>query len=74
MFQREETLEYPISGLDNKGNVLDSVEFLDLETNKWTLVSSMKVGRMEHIMSLIYGIPTVVGGRSFLGALIAFVF
>ena len=44
--------------------VLDSAEFLDLNTKKWTKTSSLKVGRTEHAMALVYGIPTVIGGIS----------
>ena len=43
--------------------VLDSAEFLDLNTKKWTKTSSLKVGRTEHAMALVYGIPTVIGGK-----------
>ena len=50
-------------GLGEKGLVLDSAEFLDLKTKKWTKTSSLKVGRTEHVMSLVYGIPTVIGGN-----------
>jgi hypothetical protein len=28
---------------------------------EWVKVSSLKVGRTEHTMSLVYGIPTVIG-------------
>ena len=49
-------------GLGENGLVLDSAEFLDLKTKKWTKTSSLKVGRTEHVMSLVYGIPTVIGG------------
>ena len=51
------------SGLGENGLVLDSAEFLDLNTKKWTKTSSLKVGRTEHVMSLVYGIPTVIGGN-----------
>ena len=53
---------YNIIGLGENGLVLDSAEFLDLKTKKWTKTSSLKVGRTEHVMSLVYGIPTVIGG------------
>lgn len=43
--------------------MLDSAEFFDWTTRKWTLTSSMKQGRTEHAMSLVYGIPTVIGGK-----------
>ena len=54
--------------------VLDSAEFLDLNTKKWTKTSSLKVGRTEHAMALVYGIPTVIGGICFIfyGCLLAF--
>ncbi|TRY74923.1 hypothetical protein TCAL_07513 [Tigriopus californicus] len=51
-------------GLGENDEVLDSAEFFDLATNEWILTSGMKVGRTEHAMSLIYGIPTVIGGLS----------
>ena len=49
-------------GLGSEGQVLHSAEFYDLKAKKWTQVSSLKVGRTEHSMALIYGIPTVIGG------------
>ena len=48
--------------MGENGLVLDSAEFLDLKTKKWTKTSSLKVGRTEHVMALVYGIPTVIGG------------
>ena len=51
------------SGLGENGIVLDSAEFLDLNTKKWTKTSSLKIGRTEHVMALVYGIPTVIGGN-----------
>ena len=60
-FQVFETFD--ISGLGENGLVLDSAEFLDLNTKKWTKTSSLKVGRTEHAMALVYGIPTVIGGK-----------
>ncbi|XP_040571187.1 uncharacterized protein [Lepeophtheirus salmonis] len=51
-------------GLGPEKQVLDSVEFYDILTQKWTLTSALKVGRTEHTMSLVYGIPTVTGGLS----------
>ncbi len=48
-------------GVDNE--VLDSAEFYDLTADKWTQTSALKVGRTEHVMSLVYGIPTVIGGK-----------
>ena len=53
-------------GLGASDEVLDSVEFYDLEKNDWTRVSSLKVPRAEHTMSLIYGLPTVMGNVIFL--------
>ena len=41
--------------------MLDSAEFYDVEKNEWTKVSGLKIARTEHTMSLIYGIPTVIG-------------
>ena len=52
-----------VTGLGENGLVLDSAEFLDLNTKKWTKTSSLKVGRTEHVMALVYGIPTVIGGN-----------
>lgn len=48
-------------GLGASDEVLDSVEFYDLEKSEWTRVSSLKVPRAEHTMSLVYGLPTVMG-------------
>ena len=48
-------------GLGSSDEVLDSVEFYDLDKSSWTRVSSLKVARAEHTMSLIYGLPTVEG-------------
>ena len=48
-------------GLGENDEVLDSAEFLNLETKEWTKVSSLKIPRTEHTMSLVYGIPTVIG-------------
>ena len=56
---------FNVTGLGENGLVLDSAEFLDLKTKKWTKTSSLKVGRTEHVMSLVYGIPTVIGGKCF---------
>ena len=37
-------------------------EFIyDINTEEWTQVSSLKVARTEHAMSLVYGIPTIIG-------------
>ncbi len=49
-------------GLGEDDQVLDSAEFFDVKTRQWTLVSSMKQGRTEHSMAIIYGIPTAIGG------------
>ena len=49
-------------GLDKNGQVLHTAEFYDIKEKKWTQISSMKIGRTEHTMALIYGIPTVIGG------------
>ena len=50
-------------GLDGNGQVLHTAEFYDIKEKKWTQISSMKIGRTEHAMALIYGIPTVIGGK-----------
>lgn len=50
-------------GLGDDDEVLDSAEFFDLKTKKWTLTSSLKQARTEHSMSIVYGIPTVIGGK-----------
>ena len=42
--------------------VLASAEFYDLETQQWEAVGSMQVARTEHVISLVYGLPTVIGG------------
>lgn len=57
-----------LSGLGAEGTVLHSTEFLDLKENKWIKTSSLKVGRTEHVMALVYGIPTVIGGEHKMGA------
>ena len=54
-----------ISGLGENAVVLDTAEFFDINTKKWTKTSSLKVGRTEHVMALVYGIPTVIGGNYF---------
>ena len=51
-------------GLGEDGEVLASGEFYDIETGEWSMVSSMVVARTSHMMSLVYGIPTVIGERS----------
>eukprot|EP00095_Tigriopus_kingsejongensis_P003416 maker-scaffold1126_size61158-snap-gene-0.11 protein:Tk03416 transcript:maker-scaffold1126_size61158-snap-gene-0.11-mRNA-1 annotation:"hypothetical protein TRIADDRAFT_56004" len=56
-------------GLSDNEEVLDSAEFFDLQTEEWTITSGMKIGRTEHVMSLVYGIPTVIGGLSTRGFL-----
>ncbi len=53
-------------GLGRDGQVLHSAEFYDIKSKKWTQVSSLKVGRTEHSMALIYGIPTVIGGTPYI--------
>ena len=63
MFISQVFKTFDISGLGENGLVLDSAEFLDLNTKKWTKTSSLKVGRTEHAMALVYGIPTVIGGK-----------
>ena len=50
-------------GLGIENEVLDSAEFYDLAADKWTQTSALKVGRTEHVMGLVYGIPTVIGGK-----------
>ena len=52
-------------GLGVDGNVLHSAEFYDIKAQKWSQVSSLKIGRTEHVMALIYGIPTAIGGKFF---------
>ena len=52
-------------GLGENDEVLGSAEFYDIESGEWTLVSSMKVARTEHVMSLVYGIPTIIGKLSY---------
>ncbi len=49
-------------GLGDNDEVLDSAEFFDVNENRWILTSSLKQGRTEHAMSLVYGIPTIIGG------------
>jgi len=49
-------------GLGGNDEVLGSAEFYDINTEEWTQVSSLKVARTEHAMSLVYGIPTIIGG------------
>jgi len=49
-------------GLGENDEVLGSAEFYDVNSGEWTLVSSLKVARTEHAMSLVYGIPTIIGG------------
>ena len=48
-------------GLGEEDEVLGSAEFYDVNTEEWTQVSSIKVARTEHAMSLVYGIPTIIG-------------
>ena len=49
-------------GLGPEDEVLSSAEFYDVNTKEWHQVSGMKVARTEHTMSLVYGLPTIVGG------------
>jgi hypothetical protein len=51
-------------GLGEKDEVLASGEFYDVSTGEWSMVSSMVMARTEHVMSLVYGLPTVIGERS----------
>ena len=51
-------------GLGEDGQVLHTTEFYDVKQKKWTKTSSMKLARTEHVMALIYGIPTIIGGES----------
>ena len=53
-----------LGGLGRDGSVLHSAEFYDIQDKKWSQVSSLKVGRTEHVMALVYGIPTVIGGKN----------
>ncbi len=57
-------------GLGENDEVLDSAEFLNLDTKEWTKVSPLKIPRTEHTMSLVYGIPTVIGSFSSLKVII----
>lgn len=50
-------------GLGQDGEVLHSAEFYDVKAKKWTQVSSLKIGRTEHALALVYGIPTAIGGK-----------
>ena len=34
------------------------------QIKKWIQTSSLKFGRTEHVMALVYGIPTIIGGIS----------
>ena len=49
-------------GLGREDEVLASAEFYDLKTQQWQLVSGLKLARTEHTMSLVAGLPTVIGG------------
>ena len=51
-------------GLGENDEVLSSAEFYDLATGEWIRVSSMQMGRTEHTMSLIHGVPTIIGSNS----------
>ena len=48
-------------GLGEEDEVLASGEFYDVSTGEWSMVSSMVMARTEHVMSLVYGMPTVIG-------------
>ena len=49
-------------GLGKDDEVLASAEFYDVETRQWQQVSGLKLARTEHSMSLVSGLPTVIGG------------
>jgi len=49
-------------GLRVEDEVLSSAEFYDINTKEWHQVRSMKVARTEHSISLVYGLPTIIGG------------
>ena len=38
-----------------------TIEEVKSESDKNIQVSSLKVARTEHVMSLIYGVPTIIG-------------
>jgi len=49
-------------GVDGEDNLLDSVEFYNLETQEWQELSPLKKARTEHGMATIGGLVTVLGG------------
>jgi len=49
-------------GLGSNGEVLNTSEFYDMKTKVWKPVRPMQTPRAEHVMSLVFGIPTVIGG------------
>jgi len=51
-------------GVDGEDNLLDSVEFYNLETQEWQELSPLKKARTEHGMEVIGGLVTVLGGVS----------
>ena len=54
-------------GIGDDGDVLASGEFYDVEIGEWSMVSSMVVARAEHVMSLVNGVPTVIGNTCIVG-------
>ena len=48
-------------GLGEEDEVLASGEFYDVSTGEWSMVGSMVMARTEHVMSMVYGMPTVIG-------------
>ena len=51
-------------GVDEQDNLLDSVEFYNLQTQTWTELAPLKNARTEHGMAMIGGLVTVIGGVS----------
>ena len=49
-------------GLGRDDEVLASAEFYDVESKQWQQVSGLKLARTEHSISLVAGLPTVIGG------------
>ena len=49
-------------GVDEQDNLLDSVEFYNLQTQTWTELAPLKNARTEHGMAMIGGLVTVIGG------------
>jgi N-acetylneuraminic acid mutarotase len=60
----EETGLLVSGGVDGEDNLLDSVEFYNLETQEWEELSPLKKARTEHGMEVIGGLVTVLGGVS----------